>query len=152
VKRAPLVALLVIVVVVAGSVAYAAYYLSTQPSGVLSWSLVQGTARYDPTTGDTNVTITVRNTGTIALKMASHAQYYPTGFTPLPGTLEHTFYAADGSLLEGGGGGPPDTTGGGEVVISYLIAGAQPGQTLAIPLSFSMNGMTVTHPTTVFVE
>jgi hypothetical protein len=150
-RRKTLLATLLLVAVIA-LVGLAYYESIPRGSGPApSFELVSGTAVFNPITSNTNVTLVVRNTGTVPFRMDGHARYFPTGYQPISGSIDHTFYSAEGTRIHGSGGQPPDTSSGGRIVISYLVKGADPGRVLAIPLAFEANGIWVSHPTSLTV-
>lgn len=126
------------------------FHLSTPPGrstvsstsvGTLSFRIEGAAGVYDSSTHLTNISVTVVDTGSIALKPGV-LQVPPSG-TGIVGHATLQFFSAGGvQVYPCHCGSPPDTANGGRIVSSYQVQGASPGERLTVTYSFSQDGLT----------
>jgi hypothetical protein len=144
---------LAIAAIIAGSglFVYLPGYISSRYD-TFSFQFQGGSAVYNGTTSTTNVTLAIKVTGTVPLRLGGESGVAPPPpYSYVDGTFHAYFYSTNGSRLEGGSGHVPDTSNGGRVVATYLMTGARPGDVFSITTTLTESGQTFSQSVTLTV-
>ena len=127
---------------------------SSATSSTLSFYFESATAVYNSTSHETNVSVTLKDTGSISLKPSYLKDVVPPGTSLVAGTWLAYFYAADGSFIcyiPQHCSSPPDTSNGGRIRVTFLVTKATVGEMLTLTYTFTQQGLTATDSTTFIV-